>query len=150
MHFKWNVEESRKNLVNRFVRAYIDEFVDRNLLSRNEMWSLIRNVVIIFNPSDNGTQDNSIMLGNVVEMKWVQGEANLQSNCIVLSQELAHYILWKLGLPHSIWHDKVHEYWNSKTKIVKFTLEYWSWKYLKYMDIILYGLDIYDLYKPST
>lgn len=146
MHFKWNLPESRKSLVNRFVRTYLDEFVDQNLIDRNTMWSLFRNVVIIFNPSEDGTQDDSIMLGNVIEMKWVEGDGNLQSNCIILSQELAHYILWKLGLPHSIWHDKVHEYWQAK-KILKFYIRYWSWRYLRNTEIILYGLDIYDLYQ---
>lgn len=146
MHSIWNVDEPKKRVVERFLRLYIEEWVDQGVISKDQMWFLWHELTVIYNKSPDGTQNDSIMLGNTVEINWVddQTDASLVANCKVLSQEVAHYVLWKLGRPWTIWHEEVHKRWHQGHNM-KFIMRYWSWRYFKPLTIILYGLYVHDL-----
>lgn len=141
-HFVWLTKESRKNVVNRFVRLYLDEFVDRGVFDRDKLFELFQGVVTAFYPAE--TQTGSVFLASRIEMNWVEGDAEIYTNCYVLSQEYAHYILWKLGRSPTIWHDKVHERWE-EGKNIKFIIKYFNWRKLRNESVMLWALDVFDL-----
>lgn len=138
VHFQWNYNDPMKNVVQRGLHRYGRMFYEHKLASKDEVLNALRNYTVIINPAE--SNNDSIMLANRIEMNWVIGD--LFSNFLVLTQEFAHYMLWKLGYPKDIWGDFVHERWEERKPII---IWIWTmnWKLLMPYRIPLRALDVF-------